>query len=190
MMMIKRSIAIAAIAFGATAASSEDLLNVDPVSARIFLELHSIQQLAGDIRPLVSAPGEAFRVVDGDFLTLGNLKIRLVGIDAPEAAQQCNSAGGEYWDCAAQAGDRARSIIGLATRVDCYSSERNNYGHYIASCDADGRDVGALLVEEGLAWPDQDRGYYLSEATTAQSDNLGVWQAPTPTPWEWRSQHN
>ena len=174
----------------ASAVSSAELPPVDPISARIFLDLHSIQKLSADIRPLVSAPGEAFRIIDGDLLALGNLRIRLVGIDAPESAQQCNTSSGAFWDCSAQSSDRVRNIVHLAERVDCFTSENGNHGLYIASCQADGSDVGALLVGEGLAWSDQDEGYYLSETTVAQTEGLGIWQAYTQPPWEWRMEQH
>lgn len=185
-MIFKRTTAAASFTIIASVASAADLAPVDPVSARIFLELHSIQKLSANIQPLLSAPGEAFRVIDGDFLALGNLRIRLVGIAAPKAAQQCNTANGSFWDCSAQSSDRVRNIIQQAQRVECFSSEDGNHGIYLASCQADGRDVGALLVGEGLAWPEMNQGYYLAEETTAQADGLGIWQAYTQPPWEWR----
>ena len=83
-MIIKRTIAAATFATIASVASSTELPLVDPISAKIFLELHSIQKLSADIRPLVSAPGEAFRIIDGDFLALGNLRIRLPQKASPQ----------------------------------------------------------------------------------------------------------
>ena len=189
-MIIKRTIAAATFATIASVASSTELPLVDPISAKIFLELHSIQKLSADIRPLVSAPGEAFRIIDGDFLALGNLRIRLVGIDAPKSAQQCNTPSGSFWDCSAQSSDRARDIIHLAERVECFISDNGNHGLYLASCQADGRDVGAVLVEEGLAWPDQDQSYYGAESAVAQTDGIGIWQAYTQPPWEWRMEQH
>ena len=185
-MILMRSIAAATVATIASLTSATELPPTDPISAKIFLELHSLQTLSANIRPLVSAPGEAFRVIDGDFFALGNLRIRLVGIDAPEAAQLCNTSNGASWDCSATSSDRARSIINKASRVECFTSEDGSHGLYVASCQADGRDVGALLVEEGLAWPDRDQSYYVSETNTAQANSIGIWQAYTQPPWEWR----
>lgn len=189
-MMIIRTMASAALVFAANAASSQDLQLPDPISAKIFLELDSVQQLSGRIGPLVSVPGEAFRVIDGDVLSLGNLRIRLVGIDAPETAQRCNTAQGDFWECSAQAEDRARGIMRSAERVECFSNEQDSYGYYLASCKADGQDIGALLVGEGLAWPKPDQGYYQAELALAQAGNTGIWQAHTQPPWEWRNSHN
>jgi len=49
-MLQKRSIAVCAFVMTSNVAFSAELLPIDPISARIFLEHHSIQQLAGDIR--------------------------------------------------------------------------------------------------------------------------------------------
>ena len=190
LMMIKRTIVSAVLAFAAGTASAADLPKGDSASARVFMELHSIQRLAGVLDPLLTVPGGSFRIIEGDFLALGNLRIRLVGIDAPEVAQQCNSAGGGHWECAAEAEDRIRDMLASAERVECFSNEQDSYGHYLASCKADGLDVGGLLVAEGLAWPDEGQGHYLSEAAQAQAASRGIWQAETPTPSEWRKDHN
>ncbi|MFC4213819.1 thermonuclease family protein [Pseudophaeobacter arcticus] len=188
--MIKRTIVSTVFAFMAGAVSAADLPKGDSVSARVFMELHNIQRLSAVLDPLLSVPGGAFRIVEGDFLALGNLRIRLMGIEAPEVAQQCNSANGDYWECAAEAEDRIRDMLGSAERIECFGNERDSYGHYLASCKADGLDVGARLVAEGLAWPDQDQGYYLPEAAQAQAAHIGIWQAQTPTPSEWRKLQN
>lgn len=189
-MMIKRTLAGLAFAMTASTASATELpLLADPASAKVFLELRNIQQLAGVMEPLLSVPGEAFRVIEGDFVALGNLKIRLVGIDAPEMAQQCTGSDGGFWECAAQAEDRMREMLRSAELVECFSNSRDNYGHYVASCQADGQDIGARLVEEGLAWPNREQGYYQPEVEAAQAENLGIWQAETLPPWEWRSQN-
>lgn len=189
-MMIKQTLAGLAFAMTVGSAQATELpLVSDPVSAKVFLELHSIQQMAGVMEPLLTVPGEAFRVIEGDTVALGSLKIRLVGIDAPEMAQQCNGADGALWECAAEAEDRIRDLLRNAEQVECFSNDRDNYGHYIASCQADGQDVGAQLVAEGLAWPDQEQGYYRPEMEAARAESLGVWQADTPTPWEWRDQN-
>ena len=189
-MMKKQTLVSAVFAFAASTVFAADLPKGDSASAKVFLELHSIQRLAGVMTPLLTVPGGAFRIVEGDFLALGNLRIRLIGIDAPEIAQQCNAAEGGYWECAAEAEDRVRDMLRNAERVECFSNERDSYGHYLASCKADGQDVGAHLVAEGLAWPDADQGYYHLEAMQAQAAHRGIWQAETPSPDEWRKDHN
>ncbi len=45
-----------------------------------------------------TASGRA-EVIDGDTLDIGNTRIRLFGIDAPEHAQTCATARGGEWAC-------------------------------------------------------------------------------------------
>src|SRR4051794_19154329 len=45
-------------------------------------------------------------VVDGDTLVLGDTKIRLLGIDAPETDQVCLDAAGQRWRCGITARDQ------------------------------------------------------------------------------------
>ncbi len=183
-MKIKSLLARLALTFAASAAISAELQPGDPISAKIFLQLHSIEKLAGQITPLVSGSGRDFRVIDGDSLAIGGYNIRLLDIDAPRTSQRCNTAQGSSWDCGAKARQRMRDLIMDAQNVECYSTEQDVYGRHLATCDADGIDLGALLVEEGLAWPHLNQGRYLTEASSAQANFRGIWQAENTAPWE------
>lgn len=48
-------------------------------------------------------------VIDGDTLDLGTTRIRLFGIDAPESALTCTTAGGGEWACGRAARRRWRA---------------------------------------------------------------------------------
>jgi endonuclease YncB( thermonuclease family) len=52
-------------------------------------------------------------VVDGDTLRIGNERIRLHGIDAPEARQQCRDAEGLAYSCSAKATAYLSSLVGV-----------------------------------------------------------------------------
>jgi endonuclease YncB( thermonuclease family) len=43
------------------------------------------------------------RIIDGDTIRIGNTRIRLHGIDAPEARQTCTIADGTEWRCGQEA---------------------------------------------------------------------------------------
>jgi endonuclease YncB( thermonuclease family) len=45
------------------------------------------------------------RIVDGDTVEIGQVKIRLAGIDAPETDQVCLDSMGERWACGTTARD-------------------------------------------------------------------------------------
>ena len=49
-------------------------------------------------------------VIDGDSLDVAEVRVRLYGIDAPEAGQLCRR-GGQSWACGAEAGKALVSAI-------------------------------------------------------------------------------
>ncbi|MGR3760067.1 thermonuclease family protein [Roseobacteraceae bacterium NS-SX3] len=158
----------------------------EPSDADLIAQLSDIEMLAAAVPPVAVAAGGEYRVIDGESLVLGYDRIRLRGIEAPATEQRCSTPSGGQWDCAAATTERLRSIMRGAAQVECYSNERDVYGRHLATCEADGRDVAMMLVEEGLVWPARYRSTYEVEGETAQGAGLGVWQAPTPAPWEWR----
>lgn len=130
--------------------------------------------------------GEA-RVIDGDTLDVGPVRIRLHGIDAPEAGQRCGTAAGGSWPC----GDRATArLAGLVQgkEIECIARDRDAYGRIIAVCYAAGEEVNALLVREGLAWAflRYSDDYEPVEAE-AKAERIGVWQGEAETPWDYRA---
>lgn len=131
------------------------------------------------------------RVIDGDTIHIGSketgTRVRLLDIDTAENGQQCLSATGGTWDCAAAATARLQELVSGAV-VHCDGDELDRYARLLGRCYADGVDVQQVLVSEGLAWPYLDRGPYVDDAKAAQRAGRGVWQAPTQTPWDWRKE--
>lgn len=89
------------------------------------------------------------RVVDGDTLHVGQTRVRLHGIDAPELDQTC-MARNAAWGC----GLWARRE--LAARVEgrhlsCEAVDRDVYGRIVAKCFLGGEDIGRALVRDGVA---------------------------------------
>ncbi|MET3926141.1 thermonuclease family protein [Devosia sp. 2618] len=129
--------------------------------------------------PPVSGQG---RASDGDSLRLGEDRIRLLGMDAPELAQTCNSATGESWQCGRAARDRMVTLL-AAGPLDCKPEGRDQYDRLLAVCTVGGSDVGAQMVREGLAVAS---GRYFSEETTARNGALGIWAGGFDSPRDWR----
>lgn len=131
--------------------------------------------------------GEA-RVIDGDTIDIGPVRIRLHGIDAPESDQTCARAGGGTWNCGTVSTRRLADLIDR-THVTCIARDRDAYGRIIGVCLKDGVDLNALLVREGLAWAymrfSED---YAVQEQAARAEQIGVWQAETTPPWEYRAQ--
>jgi len=104
------------------------------------------------------------RVVDGDTIALSGLRqhVRLVGFNAPETDNaRC--------DAEAQLGQRAKQRLQVLvdtgslelTFIACScppgteGTQRCNHGRRCGILRADGRDVGSVLMSEGLAVPFQ-----------------------------------
>ena len=125
------------------------------------------------------------RVIDGDTIEVGSVRIRLFGLDAPESAQRC-LAGSRRWPCGEQA---TRALVGRidGRSVACEERDQDRYGRIVAVCRYGGQDVNAWLVREG--WAMAYRRYssaYASEEASAKAAKRGVWRGEFVPPWDWR----
>lgn len=91
------------------------------------------------------------RVIDGDTVDVGQIRVRLHGIDAPERGQPCTTLGGQPWGCGdwvtRQVRDRFEGRVATCERLD-----RDRYDRVVARCHVDGQDMAQLLVHEGWAY--------------------------------------
>lgn len=122
------------------------------------------------------------QVTDGDTIRIGDARIRLKGIDAPEMDQTC-SRGGRSYRCGETA---RRALIDLISgdAVKCNAAGRDRYQRILARCSVQGSDIGARLVEEGWA-VSYGRDYNLQE-TRARSRSAGLWAGEFERPQDWR----
>jgi endonuclease YncB( thermonuclease family) len=137
-----------------------------------------------------SGPGRlagAAHVVDGDTIDVGTTRVRLEGIDAPEAQQSCETRDRRLWDCGTVATRRlAAAIEGRA--VVCATHGADKYGRTLATCYLGGRDVNAAMVEAGLAWAFvKYSSRYVAEEVKARRAGVGVWQGVAQAPWVFRA---
>ena len=126
-------------------------------------------------------------IVDGDTIDLGPIRIRLHGIDAPEAGQRCGKANGGTWPCGDEAISRLAELV-EGKKIECDADDRDVYGRIIAVCYADGSDVNATLVREGQAWAFVSfSDDYAGLEAEAKAAGRGVWQGEAQTPWDYRA---
>jgi endonuclease YncB( thermonuclease family) len=92
------------------------------------------------------AYAESVRVVDGDTLKIDGVTYRLWGIDAPRRALCADG-----WPAGQAATEHLRALI-RHRQVSCEARTLDRYGRTIAICRTDGRDLGADMVSDGLAW--------------------------------------
>jgi endonuclease YncB( thermonuclease family) len=134
--------------------------------------------------------GRVVAVADGDTITIldasnTQYKIRLAGIDAPEKGQPYGRV------------SRQRLADTVFTKtVQVESSKRDRYGRIVGGVLSDGRDVGLLQIESGLAWHYKqyekeqsaaDRKTYAEAEIRAREQKRGLWMDAHPVPpWEWR----
>lgn len=137
--------------------------------------------------PAMSASSSDVRVIDGDTLEIGETTYRLHGIDAPEAAQTCRLANGGSWPCGRQAIDILEGLVSTS-RLTCDARGKDQYGRTISVCSNGEGDVNARLVSLGMAWAFQKYSTdYVQEELSARTAGLGIWQADTMTPWDFRA---
>ena len=150
-----------------------------------IFEVICLPASAADVQS-VTVSGD-LRVYDGDTLEVGPLILRLHGIDSPEARQPCARPDGGTWPCGKAATDRLVALLDHAV-LTCEALDRDAYGRIVARCAADGVDIGATMVAEGLAWAfiEYSDDYAALEAVTRET-GAGIWQAPTQTAQAYRA---
>jgi endonuclease YncB( thermonuclease family) len=142
--------------------------------------------VAALVEPLPPALNGQARVSDGDTLRIGNDRIRIVGLDAPELDQTCTDATGAAWQCGRESSQQLRELVGGGT-VSCITEGRDQYGRYLGRCTVDGVDLGATLVAQGFAIASFPS--YGAEEALARREKRGIWSGSFDTPRRWRDTH-
>ena len=88
--------------------------------------------------------GKAY-VTDGDAIKISGTKIRLDGIDAPEAKQKCER-NGQKWQCGQVATQTLRKLI-KGQSVTCKGDITDKYRRLIAVCSANSVDLNGAMVD-------------------------------------------
>jgi endonuclease YncB( thermonuclease family) len=135
--------------------------------------------------PAATIEGTAI-VTDGDTIVIGQNRIRLQGIDAPETHQICLGREGKPFPCGLRARDALVSLIGKRS-VTCQGDEIDRYGRQVMTCSVDGHDVNAEMVGAGWALAFvrySDR--YVAHERDAREHSRGLWAGAFIAPWDWR----
>ena len=127
----------------------------------------------------------AVSAIGGDTIEIHGQRIRLHGIDAPEAGQPCRAVGIDY-RCGQQAALALADKIGQQA-VSCQPKDQDRYGRIVAICWLGAEDLGAWIVSRGwaLAYRRYSVDYVLHE-DTANQGRRGLWRGEFQAPWEWR----
>lgn len=147
---------------------------------------------AFDVAETVSGPAVA---EDGDTLCIAGRRVRLASIDAPETRQMCERADGSAWPCGRDATAAMEALV-QRRNVTCRAwtgDPEDSRGRMVGVCTIGGRDVGAALIEQGLAiavprftdgrpWA----AAYLATEARAKREGAGMWSGRFISPSTWR----
>jgi endonuclease YncB( thermonuclease family) len=127
-------------------------------------------------------------VVDGDTLDIHGARVRLWGIDAPEADQLCRGDDSLPYRCGSTAANKLDAFI-TNRMVRCSQKDVDQFGRRVASCTLDATDLGEWLVVQGLAldWPRYSGGRYSAPQHEAERAARGLWAGSYVEPWLYRS---
>lgn len=132
---------------------------------------------------IITGPATA---IDGDTLDMTGTRIRLVGIDAPEAGQSC-SRESEAWACGEEAATNLRDIM-AGQSLTCTAQGTDTEGRVLATCRTPTLDIGREMVRRGMAIALDDAAPEYQEAQSlARRFSFGLWGANFQTPREWRA---
>lgn len=127
----------------------------------------------------------AFRVSDGDTLSLNGKRYRLKGIDAPERAQTCGASDAR-WACGEVAREQLLRLV-AGGGILCHGREQDRYGRLLVVCHRGESDLNARMIEEGLAIAYPSRGVdYRGLEAKARDEGRGLWAGPFERPQDWR----
>lgn len=126
------------------------------------------------------------RIVDGDTLDVGVVRVRLHGIDAPEAGQTCERDDSRRWQCGTEAMNRLAELAEGKT-VECDALDRDPYGRIIARCRRQSIDLNGTMIDEGLAWAFlRFSTDFVDREAAARAARIGIWQGEAEPPWDYR----
>lgn len=88
-------------------------------------------------------------VIDGDTIDISGERVRLIGFDTPETYRAKCSFEKNLGDNASVR--LAELVAGSSVLEISYKPRRDNYGRLLGNLYVNGKDVGSVLVSEGLA---------------------------------------
>ena len=137
-------------------------------------------------------------IIDADTIKIGNDKIRLFGIDAPEKKQFCKKpyinlfifSFEEKYPCGEVSINSLKEFVKEAI-VSCkVEEEKDFFKRYLGTCFKNGENINSWLVKNGYAVAfTRYSKIYLDEELYAKNNKIGLWQGTFEKPWEWRKKN-
>lgn len=125
-------------------------------------------------------------IVDANTIKLDGMTYHLWGIDAPDREETCS----HDWPAGAQAMNKLIELV-QNKKVECEERGHDREGRALAVCRADGADLGAAMVRDGMAWADLTVSHaYVPQEARAAADYVGIHAYQCKTAWEWRASNH
>ena len=109
-------------------------------------------------------------------LAIAGARVRLAGVEAPDATARCATAdGGTSCEEAATA---ALEALAAAGPVTCVKERRLGHGYFLGRCRAaDGTDPAERLLRQGLLRPEAGElpASYRAAVEAARASKSGIW---------------
>lgn len=119
-----------------------------------------------------------------DTVSVSHSLIRLIVFSCDDRG---NTAGKD-WACGKAALAEMENLALSVNHVECDDRGQDGHGRQLSVCRADGQDVEERLVQDGLAWSFRKYSHdYDADEEDAHHRGIGVWQAETETPWDFRA---
>lgn len=143
--------------------------------------------IAGSVARADDLTGQA-SVIDGDTIEIHGTRIRVFGIDAPEADQLCRNEQSDLYRCGQRASNALSDYIARRL-VSCVEVNRDRYRRSVSVCTVAGMNIADWLVRNGLAldWPQYSKGGYAAAQSEAKQMERGMWAGSFKEPWLYRT---
>ncbi len=123
--------------------------------------------------------------VDADTIDFGAVRLRLHGIDAPNARGGKCTKDGKPWDCYKASNEAMAEFIGDRD-VTCVWTGKRAQGRAVAICHVAGVSLNEWLVRQGWAVAFAHfSGDYIEAEDEARSKGRGLWQPGVRPPAKW-----
>lgn len=171
----------------ATRATMSFVLALMVVGSLAMLGRTDARTSASHLREHATLTGLA-EAVDGDTIAVGGVRVRLEGIDAPEAEQTCTHASGATWACGQEA-KRVLARLVANVLITCQERGIDKYKRLLGVCRAGATEINGELLRRGFAWAftRYSESYAALEAE-ARRAKVGIWSGVAQPAWEYRSE--
>ena len=136
-----------------------------------FFTCTAEENLAGEIKSTALIPA---KVIDGDSLEIGNHRIRLMGIDAPEYVQTCKDNHKKIYPCGIISAKYLKELI-KDKPLTCRVHKKDQYERDLCTCYVGDKDINREMILSGNAITYLETPYHREQAE-AKQHKRGLWQ--------------